>query len=92
MSNWYPSANTWEDKGSYLVKHRFDSKGKCTDIMMARAGLTNKQADAEHIHIYRVGETDQGARFKDAQGRTDKEYSLSDHDIKLILSGARPLF
>ncbi len=92
MSDWYPGANSWEDKGSYLVKHKIDSSGKCTDIMMARAGLSNREADNDHIHIYRVGETNQGARFKDADGRSSQEYSLSDYDIQQILAGARPLF
>jgi hypothetical protein len=35
MSSWYPGANSWEDKGSYKVKHKFDNNGKCTDILMA---------------------------------------------------------
>jgi len=89
MSDWYPSANSWEDKGSYQVKHKFDNNGKCTDILLARSGLSRREADSDHIHIFRVGETDQGARFKDNQG---KVYNLSDYDIKQILSGARPLF
>jgi hypothetical protein len=88
MSNYYPGSNSWEDKGSYQVKHKFDNSGKCTDILMARSGLTNREADSDHIHIYKVGETDQGATFKDDQGRV---YDLSDHDISQILSGARPL-
>jgi hypothetical protein len=37
----------------------------------------------------RVGESGQGAVFKDGQGRV---YNLSDHDIKMILNGSRPLF
>lgn len=89
MSNLYPGANIWEDKGSYQVKHRFDNNGKCTDIFMARSGLTRKEADRDHIHIYKVGETGQGATFRDDQGRI---YDLSDYDIKQILSGARPLW
>jgi hypothetical protein len=89
MSNWYPGANTWEDQGSYQVKHRFDDNGKCTDILMARSGLSRREADDDHIHIYRVGETGQGATFRDDQGRV---YDLSDYDIKQILSGARPLW
>ena len=90
MSDWYPSANSWEDKGSYQVKHKFDNEGKCTDILMARSGLSNRETDSDHIHIYRVGTTEQGATFKDAQGKV--EYILSDYDISQILSGARPLF
>jgi hypothetical protein len=89
MSNWYPGANVWEDKGSYLVKYKFDSSGKCTDIMYARAGLSNKEADEEHIHIWKVGETDQANRFRDADGIV---WDLSDNDIQQILAGARPLF
>jgi hypothetical protein len=89
MSDWYPSANSWEDKGSYKVKHKFDSNGKCTDILMARSSLSDRQADSDHIHIYKVGETGQGATFKDDQGRV---FNLSDYDISQILSGARPLF
>ncbi|WP_232731658.1 hypothetical protein [Kamptonema formosum] len=56
---------------------------------MARSSLTDKQADDDHIHIYKVGETGQGATFKDAQGRV---LNLSDYDIQQILSGARPLW
>lgn len=89
MSKWYPGANIWENKGSYKVKYTFDGNGKCTEILMARSSLTDKQADDEHIHIYRVGETDQGATFKDDQGRL---LNLSDYDIQQILSGARPLW
>jgi hypothetical protein len=89
MSDYYPVANQWEDKGSYQVKWKFDNNGKCTDILMARSGLSRKDADREHIHIYKVGETGQGNTFKDAQG---KIYHLSDYDIQKILSGARPLF
>lgn len=89
MSNWYPSANSWEDKGSYQVKHKFDDNGKCTDILMARSGLSRREADDDHIHIYRVGETGQGTTFRDDQGRV---YDLSDYDIRQILSGARPLW
>jgi hypothetical protein len=89
MSDWYPSANSWEDKGSYKVKHKFDSNGKCTDILMARSSLSDRQADSDHIHIYKVGETGQGTTFKDDQGRV---FNLSDYDISQILSGARPLF
>lgn len=89
MSNWYRGANTWEDQGSYQVKHRFDDNGKCTDILMARSGLSRREADDDHIHIYRVGETGQGATFRDDQGRV---YDLSDYDIQQILSGARPLW
>ncbi len=89
MSNYYPGANEWEDKGTYLVKHKFNSNGECTDILMARAGLTNREADAEHIHIWKVGTSEQGSRFKDANG---KYYDLSDNDIRLILSGHQPLF
>lgn len=89
MSNWYPSANSWENKGSYKVKYKIDNNGKCTDILMARSSLSDRQADSEHIHIYRVGETGQGATFKDDQGRV---LNLSDYDIRQILSGARPLF
>ena len=58
MSSWYPGANVWEDHGIYLVKHKFNNNGECTDIMYARGGLTNRQADEDHIHIWRVG-TDQ---------------------------------
>jgi hypothetical protein len=89
MSNWYPSANSWENKGSYKVKHKFDNGGKCTDILMARAGLSDKEAEADHIHIFKVGDIDQGTTYKDDQGRV---YDLSDHDIRQILAGARPLF
>jgi hypothetical protein len=89
MSDWYPSANSWEDKGSYKVKHKFDGSGKCSDILMARSSLSDRQADSDHIHIYKVGETGQGATFKDDQGRV---FDLSDSDISQILSGARPLF
>ena len=89
MSNWYPGANSWENKGSYKVKHKFDNSGKCTDILMARANLSDREADSDHIHIYKVGETGQGATFKDDQGRV---YNLSDHDIQMILNGSRPLF
>ena len=89
MSGYYPGSNSWEDKGSYQIKHKFDNNGKCTDILMARSGLSNKEADKEHIHIYRVGETGQGATFRDDQGRV---YNLSDYDIQQILSGARPLW
>jgi hypothetical protein len=89
MSNWYPGANSWENKGSYKVKHKFDSNGKCTDILMARSSLSDKEAEADHIHIYRVGETDQGATFRDKQ--SNRIYNLSDFDIQQILSGARPL-
>jgi len=89
MSNWYPSANSWEDKGSYQVKHKFDDHGKCTDILMARSGLSRREADDDHIHIYRVGETGQGTTFRDDQG---KIYDLSDYDIQQILSGAKPLW
>ncbi|MBD2178305.1 hypothetical protein H6F42_15410 [Pseudanabaena sp. FACHB-1998] len=88
MSDWYPSANSWDNKGSYKVKHKFVN-GKCTDILAARASLSDKQTDDDHVHIYRVGESGQGAVFKDEQGRV---YNLSDHDIKMILSGSRPLF
>ncbi|MEG4272281.1 MULTISPECIES: hypothetical protein [unclassified Microcoleus] len=89
MSKWYPGANSWENKGSYKVKYQFDNKGKCTDILMARSSLSDKQADKDHIHIYKVGETGQGATFRDEQGRV---YDLSDYDIQQILSGARPLW
>lgn len=89
MSNLYPGANIWENKGSYQVKHRFDNNGKCTEIFMARSGLTSKEADKDHIHIYKVGETGQGATFRDDQGRI---YDLSDYDIQQILSGSRPLW
>ena len=89
MSNWYPGANKWENKSSYKIKYKFDSKGKCTDILMARSSLTDRQADSDHIHIYRVSQTGQGATFRDDQGRV---LNLSDNDIKQILSGARPLF
>ncbi|MBZ8180668.1 hypothetical protein [Oscillatoria salina] len=89
MSNWYPGANRWENKGSYKVKYKLDSNGKCTDILMARSGLSDKEADNDHIHIYRVGETAQGTTFRDDQGKLE---NLSDYDIKQILSGARPLF
>lgn len=89
MSDYYPGSNQWEDKGSYQVKWKFDKNGKCTDILMARSGLSRKEADKEHIHIYKVGQTGQGSTFKDDQGRI---YNLSDYDIQQILSGARPLF
>jgi hypothetical protein len=89
MSDWYPGANSWEDKGSYQVKHKFDGAGKCTEILMARSGLSNREADADHIHIYKIGETEQGATFKDDQGRVS---NLSDYDIQMILNGSRPLF
>jgi hypothetical protein len=89
MSNWYPSANSWEDKGSYKVKHKFDGSGKSTDILMARSTLSDREADADHVHIYKVGETDQGTTFKDDQGRVS---NLSDYDIQMILNGSRPLF
>ena len=87
-SDWYPGANEWEDKGNYQIKYKFKGT-KCTDILMARAGLTRRQADQEHIHIWRLGEPGQGNRFKDSDG---KVYDLSDNDIKQILSGYRPLF
>ncbi len=56
---------------------------------MARAHLSDREADSDHIHIYKVGGTGQGATFKDDQGRV---YNLSDHDIQMILNGSRPLF
>lgn len=90
MSKWYPGANSWENKGSYKVKYKLDNNGKCTEILMARSSLTDKQADDDHIHIYKVGESDQGATFRDKQGKL--KYTLSDYDIRQILSGARPLF
>lgn len=37
MSNWYPSANSWEDKGSYQVKHKFDDTGYTTYLIMTFA-------------------------------------------------------
>jgi hypothetical protein len=89
MSNWYPGANRWEGKDSYKVKHKFDSSGKCTDILMARSSLSDREADSDHVHIFKVGETRQGATFRDAQGRV---FNLSDYDIQMILNGARPLF
>ncbi|MGL5060975.1 MAG: hypothetical protein ACRC62_13455 [Microcoleus sp.] len=89
MSKWYPGANSWENKGSYKVKYKFDNNGKCSDILMARSSLSDRQADNDHIHIYKVGETGQGATFRDEQGRV---YNLSDYDIQQILSGARPLW
>jgi len=89
MSTWHPGANTWENKGSYKIKYKFDDRGKCTDILMAHASLSDRKADAEHIHIYKIGETNQGATFKDTQGRV---LNLSDYDIKMILNGSRPLF
>jgi hypothetical protein len=52
MSDWYPSANSWDNKGSYKVKHKFVN-GKCTDILAARASLSDKQADDDHVHIYK---------------------------------------
>ncbi len=88
-SNWYPGANTWENKGSYQVKYNFNEQGKCIEIMIAKPGLSKRLADKEHFHIFLTG-PDQGINFKDAQGRLK---NLSDHDIKMILSGgARPLF
>jgi hypothetical protein len=90
MSSWYPGANSWEDKGSYKVKHKFDNNGKCTDILMARSSLSDREAESDHIHIYKIGETDQGATFRDNDG--DRVFNLSDHDIQMILNGSRPLF
>ena len=89
MSDWYPGSNRWEQTGAYKVKHKFDRNGKCTDILMARYDLSDKEADRDHIHIYKIGESDQGAVFRDDQG---KILNLTDFDIQLILSGARPLF
>ncbi len=89
MSRWYPGANKWENKKNCKIKYAFDNKGKCIEILLARAGLSDKEADSDHIHIYRIGENDQGATFRDQSG---KILNLSDYDIQQILSGARPLF
>ena len=85
---WYPSANTWEDHGYYHTKYKTDSDGNITDILYARAGLSRREADAEHIHIWKLGTSEQGNRFKDANG---KYYNLSDHMIQMIINGNQPL-
>ena len=60
---WYPSTNTWEDKGDYQIKYKW-SGGETTEILIARSGLSAREADAEHIHVYKIGKTDQGTTFK----------------------------
>ena len=85
---WYPSSNTWEDKDDYQIKYKFEG-GKATEILIARSGLTAKQADAEHIHVYKVGESSQGTTFKCSDGRFN---DISDKDVQKILKGQFPIF
>jgi hypothetical protein len=91
QSPWYPGPNKWENKGLYKIKYKLDPQSTfhVTDILMAKSSLSDKQAEKEHIHIFKVGESGQGAVFKDSSG---KFYKLSDYDIKMILDGHRPLW
>ena len=94
MSNYYPSSNSWEDKGSYQVKHKFED-GVCTHILYARAGLTAREADDDHIHIGNLGEDDQFATYRNKRilvNRGRIQGNLSDHEIQEILNGGDPLF
>jgi hypothetical protein len=89
MSSWYPSSNSWEDKGNYQVKHKFEG-GICTHILYARAGLTSREADDDHIHVGNLGEDDQFATYRNKRFRV--RGNLSDHEIEEILNGGDPLF
>ena len=87
-SRWYPGSNSWKDEGLYQVKYAFNEKDECIEILIAKPGLNNRQADQEHFHVFRAG-PDQGINFKDAQGRLKK---LSPSNVEMIFRGARPLF
>lgn len=69
MSYWYLQCEQMGRQRFTKSNIRFDSNGKCTDILMARSSLSDKQTDSDPIHVYKVGETGQGATFKDDQGR-----------------------
>lgn len=85
---WYPGANSWEDKGDYQIKYKW-SNGETTEILIARSGLSAKEADKEHIHVYKVGTSEQGTTFKCSDGRFN---NISDNDVQKILNGQFPIF
>lgn len=86
--SWYPSANTWYEYSDHQMKYQWDQYKGYTDILIARPGLTPKEADREHVHIWNLGDKDQANRYKDSNG---KYYNLSDYEIQQILKGANPL-
>jgi hypothetical protein len=90
MSNLYPGANIWEDKGSYQVKHRIDNNGKCTEIFMAARRVIKtiftftrlvKLVKALHLEMikerYTIYLIMTSSRFflgRDLSGKCDRDY------------------
>lgn len=87
MAKWYPSYG-WETFPDYRLRYKWDSYDGYTDILIARAGLNDEQCDEDHIHIYQVNSDKTGITYRDSDGRI---FNLSEHDIKMILAGHRPL-
>lgn len=86
--SWYPSANTWYQYPDHQMKYQWDQYNGYTEMLIARAGLTAKEADKAHVHIFKLDQPQQECNYKDSNGRY---HNIGDYEIQQILKGANPL-